>query len=221
TQSFSSTLGSFAPITNGCVSSPDINKTVAGGFPQQLPAPNIKPSSLLTPPQQLRTNAPPISVFAPKMQLPTVHEWNLSWQRELPWGLVMQAAYIGRRGEHLFMAYDINQVNPTSIIPSFLIMQQNRRNGCTPSGTGCPAGVTGVTPALLTQLQTQGGLSATAAAGFLNSSTTTNELDINGAGSFARRIEDNTLGLKLRPNQQFALISYLDNSGDSNYCAAQ
>jgi hypothetical protein len=81
--------------------------------------------------------------------------------------------------------------------------------------------VTGVTPPLLGQLQTQGGLSATSAASFLNSSTTTSELDINGAGSFARRIEDNTLGLKLRPNQQFALITYLDNSGDSNYHAAQ
>jgi len=155
------------------------------------------------------------------MQLPTVHEWNLSIQRELPWGLVGQASYIGRRGQYLFMAYDINQVNPDRILPSFLIMQQNRAKGCTPAGTGCPAGVTGVAPPLLSQLQTQGGLSATAAASFLNSSTTTSELDINGAGSFARRIEDNTLGLKLRPNQQFALITYLDNSGDSNYHAAQ
>jgi hypothetical protein len=56
---------------------------------------------------------------------------------------------------------------------------------------------------------------------FLNSSTTTGELDINSAGNFARRIEDTTLGLKLRPNQQFAVITYLDNSGDSNYHAAQ
>jgi hypothetical protein len=150
-----------------------------------------------------------------------VHEWNVSVQRELPWGLVGQAAYIGRRGEHLFMAYDINQVNPDKILPSFLIMQQNRAKGCAPAGTGCPGGVTGVAPPLLSQLQTQGGLSATAAASFLNSSTTVSELDINGAGSFARRIEDNTLGLKLRPNQQFALITYLDNSGDSNYHAAQ
>ncbi|PWT87364.1 MAG: TonB-dependent receptor, partial [Blastocatellia bacterium] len=221
TTSYSTTTSSFSSITAGCVNSPDINKTVAGGFPTQLPPPSVRPLSLITPPQQLRTNSPPITVFAPKMQLPTVHEWNASWQRELPWGLVMQAAYIGRRGEHLFMAYDINQVNPDSIIPSFLIMQQNRAKGCTPSGTGCPAGVTGLTPPLLGQLQTQGGLSATAAASFLNSSTTTSELDINGAGSFARRIEDNTLGLKLRPNQQFALITYLDNSGDSNYHAAQ
>ena len=221
TTSYSAASSAFTSITAGCVNSADINKTVAGGFPTQLPAPSVKPSTLLTPPQQLRTNSPPITVFAPQMKLPTVHEWNVGWQRELPGGFVMQAAYIGRRGEHLFMAYDINQVNPTSIIPSFLVMQQNRRNGCTPSGTGCPAGITGVAPALLTQLQTLGGLSATAAASFLNSSTTTSELDINGAGSFARRIEDNTLGLKLRPNQQFALITYLDNSGDSNYHAAQ
>ena len=221
TTSYSTTTSAFSTITAGCVNSPDINKTVAGGFPTQLPAPSVKPLSLLTPPQQLRTNSPPITVFAPKMKLPTVHEWNVGIQRELPWGLVMQASYIGRRGEHLFMAYDINQTNPDAILPSFLIMQQNRVRGCTPSGTGCPAGVTGVTPTLLSQLQTQGGLSATAAASFLNSSTTTSELDINGAGSFARRIEDNTLGLKLRPNQQFGLITYLDNSGDSNYHAAQ
>jgi hypothetical protein len=221
TTSFNATAGAFTSITKGCVNSPDINKTLAGGFPTQLPAPSAKPSEFFTPKQQLRLNSPPITVFAPHMKLPTVHEWNFGIQRELPWGLVAQAAYIGRRGEHLFMAYDINQVNPDSIIPSFLIMQQNRAKGCTPNGTGCPSGVTGVTPPLFNQLQTVGGLSATAAAGFINSATTTSELDINGAGSFARRIEDNTLGLKLRPNQQFALITYLDNSGDSNYHAAQ
>ncbi len=225
TTSYNTTASAFTTITAGCVNSPDINKTVAGGFPTQLPAPAVRPSTLLTPPQQLRTNSPPITVFAPKMYLPTVHEWNFSVQRELPWGLVVQAAYVGRRGERLFMAYDANQVNPDSIIPSFLVMQQNRAKGCLPDGRDDPnvAGIcsTGVAPTLLTTLQTAGGLSATAAASFLNSATSISELDINGAGSFARRIEDNTLGLKLRPNQQFALITMLDNHGDSNYHAAQ
>ncbi|MEK6281607.1 MAG: TonB-dependent receptor [Acidobacteriota bacterium] len=211
----------FTTITAGCVNSPDVNKTVAGGFPQELPAPSLKPSTFFRPPQQLRTNAPPITVFAPEMKLPTVHQWNLSIQRELPGGLVMQAAYIGRRGERLFMAYDANQINSDSIVPSFLIMQQNRTRGCTATGTGCPAGVTGVTPPLFSQLQTQGGLSAAQATTFLNSTTTAGELTINSAGNFARRIEDTTLGLKLRPNQQFASITYIDNSGDSNYHAAQ
>jgi carboxypeptidase family protein/TonB-dependent receptor-like protein len=231
TTSFSSTLNAFGPITKGCVNSPDINKTVAGGFPTQLPAPSAKPSDFFAPPQQLRTNSPPITVFAPEMQLPTVHEWNFSIQRELPWGMVAQAAYIGRRGEHLFMAYDINQVNPDSIIPSFLMLQANQRlPNCLPNGTArfptdparpCTPAFTSAQIPLINQLQTQGGLSSTATANFVNSTTSQAELDINGAGSFARRIEDNTLGLKLRPNQQFALITYLDNSGDSNYHAAQ
>lgn len=211
----------FTTITAGCVNSPDVNKTVVAGFPQQLPAPSLKPSTFFTPPQQLRTNAPPVAVFDPHMKLPTVHQWNFSIQRELPWKMVMQAAYIGRRGQSLFMAYDLNQINADPIVPSFLVMQQNRAKGCTASGTGCPAGVTGVTPPLFTQLQTQGGLTSAQATTFLNSTTTAGELAINNAGTFARRIEDTTLGLKLRPNQQFAVITKLDNSGDSNYHAAQ
>ena len=228
TTSYNTTASAFTTITAGCVNSPTINNTVAGGFPTQLPPPSVKPTTLLTPPQQLGTNAPPITVFDPNMKLPTVHEWNFSIQRELPGGFVMQAAYIGRRGERLFMAYDANQVNPDSIIPSFLTMQQNRAKGCANAGTGCPAGVTGTTPALSAQLVTafiaagqSAATAATSAASFLNSATTNTELDINGAGSFARRIEDNVLGLKLRPNQQFGLITYLSNEGDSNYHAAQ
>src|SRR5213080_3171490 len=62
TTQFSAALGAFAPITAGCVTSPDINKTVAGGFPIQLPAPSVKPSTLLTPAQLGRSAAPPITV---------------------------------------------------------------------------------------------------------------------------------------------------------------
>src|SRR5207253_8306239 len=60
----------------------------------------------------------PITVFDPHMKLPTVHEWNFSLQRELPGKFVMQAAYIGRRGERLFMAYDANQINANAIVRS-------------------------------------------------------------------------------------------------------
>jgi Carboxypeptidase regulatory-like domain/TonB-dependent Receptor Plug Domain len=220
------TVFPFSTITNGCVNSSSITKTVASGFPTELPAPSVKPSAFFTPPQQLRNAAPAnITVFAPEMKLPTVHEWNLGIQRELPWGLVAQAAYIGRRGEHLFMAYDINQVNADPLVPSFLIMQQNRAKGCTAVGTGCAGGVT---PPLLSQLTTafvQTGQTQTAATtsatNFINSSNTVTDLNRNSVGNFAVRIENTVLGLKLRPNQQFASITYLDNSGDSNYHAAQ
>ena len=221
TSSFSTTTNNFSSITNGCVFTADLNKTVAGGFPTQLPAPSAKPSSFFTPPQQLRGIAPPITVFDPHMYLPTVHEWNFSVERELPWGIVAQAAYIGRRGERLFMAYDANQINVDSLVPSFLIMQQNRAKGCTPTGTGCPSGVTGVTPPLLSLLQSAGNLTATAATNLLNNSPGPADLDLNNIGNLAARIEATTLGLKLRPNQQFTLITKIDNSGDSNYHAAQ
>ena len=155
------------------------------------------------------------------MKLPTVHQWNFSFQRELPWGMVMDAGYIGRRGERLFMAYNINQINPDKILPSFLIMQQNTAiAGCRPSGTTSGGAACGTTPPILAQL-IAGGLSATAAANLLNQSATLTDLQFNAAGSFAQRVEDNVLALKLRPNQQFGRITYLDNSGDSNYHAAQ
>ena len=214
----------FTTIPNGCVASTtDLLKTVAGGFPTQLPPPSAKPSSFFTPQAQTRSNAPPITVFAPQMQLPTVHEWNVGIQRELPGGFVMQASYIGRRGEHLFMAYDINQIKVEPILDSFLKLQANNRaTNCLPSGATRdntkPACVPVFTAAQIPLLAANvSGINAA----FVNSATTQGELNINNIGGTARRVEDTTLVFRLRPNQQFGVITYLDNSGDSNYHAAQ
>jgi hypothetical protein len=225
TSSFSTSTGAFSAIPQcygaGSPVPPSLGNTIAGGFPTQLAAPTVKPLSQLTPLQQLNNNAPPITVFAPHMQLPTVHQWNLSIQRELPWKMVMEAGYIGRRGEHLFMAYNINQINSDPIVPSFLIMQRNlTTTGCQPSGTTSGGAACGTPVPLRAQLIASG-LSAGATDTLLNQSATVTDLQFNAAGSFAERIENTTLALKLRPNQQFARITYLDNSGDSNYHAAQ
>src|SRR6185503_19251525 len=171
---------------------------------------------------QPRGNAQPITVFAPQMQQPTVHEWNIGIQRELPGGFVMQAAYIGRRGEHLFMAYDINQIKVEPILSSFLMMQANNRaTNCLPSGatrdTTKPACVPVFLSTQIPMLAPGTGISPS----FVDSATTQGELNVNNIGGTARRVEDTTLFFKLRPNQQFAIITYLDNSGDSNYHAAQ
>jgi hypothetical protein len=56
---------------------------------------------------------------------------------------------------------------------------------------------------------------------FVNSSTTISDLNLNGAGNFAGRVEQTTLAAKLRPNQQFGTITYLDAGGDSYYHAFQ
>jgi hypothetical protein len=197
----------------GCAAAPNIRISEGAGFPLELPAPTTKPSSFLTPPTQLYTNSPTLITFDPNFKLPTVHQWSLSIQRELPMGFVMQAAYLGRRGNRLMRMYDINQISGEPILPSFLIMQSNLSRGCDPSGSGCPAGVTGQPVPLVT-----GGFMTAAQ---VNAAAARTELNGNALGAFAERVENSTLALRLRPNQQFNRITYIDSGGNSWYNAAQ
>jgi hypothetical protein len=201
--------------TPGCVAAPDLR--VAEGFPEQLQPPTIKPSSYLTLPAQLYSNAPAVTTFDPNMHLPTVHQWNLSVQRELPGGMVVQGAYVGHRGTRLMRIYNLNQINADPVVPSFLAMQQNYNAGCQPDGTGCPSGVTG-TPV---PIVASGAIPASLVGTVINSSTTKGYLPQNNVGLFAQRIEQYTLDLGLRPNQQFSSIYYIDSGGDSYYHAFQ
>jgi TonB dependent receptor-like, beta-barrel len=189
------------------------NVRYSAGFPSELPLPTTKPSSFLTPPPQVQTNALGMTSFDPNLKVPTVHQWNFSIQRELPQAFVAQVAYLGRRGTRLYRGYDINQISADPIVPAFLAMQRNNNKGCRPDGTGCPAGITGENIGLVTS----GILTST----FVNSSTTITDLVNNGAGNFAGRIEQNTLELHLRPNQQFGTATYIDSGGDSYYHSLQ
>jgi len=183
------------------------------GFPQELAPPNLQPTSFLTPAAQVRTNAPSVTVISPNLKLPTVHEWNFTIQHQFSGDFLISLGYVGNRGTRLFNIYDSNQIGAGPILPSFLAMQQNVRNGCAASGSGCPAGAT---PAAVPIVQ-QGIVNAT----FVNTSTTATDIAQNAAGNFATRIENTTLAAHLRPNQQFATIAYLDNSADSYYHSLQ
>lgn len=197
--------------TPGCMAAPD--KRIAEGFPMQLEVPAAKPSSYLTPPVQLLSTAPSTIFFDQNLKLPTVHQWNLNIQQELPHGIVAQAGYIGRRGTRLMRAYDLNQINADPILPSFFAMQDNLKAGCRPDGSACPAGVAGKPIPLVTQ--------GVVSAAFVNSSTSITELGQNAAGTMAGRIEQTTLAARLRPNQQFATITYIDSGGNSYYHSFQ
>lgn len=211
---FSGTGGALV-VTPGCASVPNVR--LGEGFPNELPPPTVKPSSFLSPPAQVRANAPPARVFDQNLSLPTVHMWNLSLQRELPGRFVATAAYVGRRGTRLYRAWDANQIDIRPILPSFLAMQHNFSlgGGCRPDGTlatgqPCPG-------ARAVPIVEQGLITAA----FANSATTQTELAQNAAGSFANRIDQATLAIGLRPNPQFAQIMLIDNGGDSYYHAAQ
>lgn len=211
---FSRSGGKLA-TTPGCAPVPDIR--LGDGFPRELPPPSVKPSSFLSPPAQVSSNAPPVRVFDQNLQMPTVHMWNFDIQHELPGGFLMSAAYVGRRGTRLYRAWDANQIDITPILPSFLAMRHNLRlgGGCRPDGTltgGAPCPGAQEVPIVRQGLVTSA---------FVNSSATQSELAQNAAGSFGNRIERSTLNARLRMNPQFAQIMYVDNGGDSIYHAAQ
>ncbi len=197
--------------TPGCGSVPNVR--IGQGFPEQLPAPNSQPSSFLTLPAQLYSNAPSVISFDPNLKLPTVHEWNATIQHEFPHGYIVQAGYIGHRGMRLYRIYDLNQINAGPILPSFLDMQQNVAHKCSADGSGCPSGVTGISVPIVT--------SGLVNAAFVNSATSATDLAQNAAGNMAQRIENTTMAAHLRPNQQFGQNVYLDSGGDSYYHSLQ
>jgi hypothetical protein len=217
--SFSSTTGGVTNGPTNCVA-PNNATANLSNFPTQLAPPTSAPRTGLTPLLQLNTNAPPITVFAPTIKIPTVHQWSLSFQRELPTGFVMQAAYLGRRGTRLFNSYNINQIDSGPILNSFLLMRQNRRNGCNSDGTP-RTGANCVNPVPAAQIPLLAANVTGINAAFVNGSNVVGDLDLNAAGTFAERVENLTLAFKLRPNQQFSTITYIDNLGDSNYHALQ
>ena len=197
--------------TPGC--SPVADVRINEGFPQELAPPASKPSQFLTPPRQLSGTAPNITVFDQNLKMPTVHQWNFNIQRELAGGTLVQLGYVGRRGTRLYRAYDLNQIGAAPILNDFTAMQRNIAAGCAAAGTGCPSGVAGTPIGLVN--------SGVLTAAFVNSAATRNELTQNAAGSFAGRVETSTLAVRLRPNQQFNQITYVDSGGDSYYHSFQ
>jgi len=134
-------------------------------------------------------------------------------QHELPGELVAQIAYVARRGTRLYRGYDLNQTNADPILPSFLAMQSNAARGCRADGTACPGAASGTAVPIVT--------SGLVTAAFVNSTTTAGDLNLNAAGTLAGRIEQTTLAGRLRPNQQFGVITYVDSGGDSYYHSLQ
>lgn len=207
--------GGALVTTPGCQAVPNVR--LGQGFPNEMTAPTVKPSTFLTPPLQVSANASPVRIFDPQMKLPTVHMWNLVVQRELPGGYVVSAGYVGRRGIRLYRSWDVNQIDVKPLLPSFLAMQRNVAigNGCRPDGTlasgaACPGA--NAVPMIQSGVMTQA---------FANSAASVTDLSQNAAGNMGGRLEGATLAGRLRPNQQFAQILMLDNGADSNYHAGQ
>jgi len=80
----------------------------SGGRLPNLPAlaPTLRPQDFVQPPP-VSSNL--LTVVDPEFQAPRTHGWVLSLQRELMAGTLVELTYVGRKADHLFGAYNVNQ----------------------------------------------------------------------------------------------------------------
>jgi hypothetical protein len=80
-----------------------------GRLRQGLPslAPTATPESFVQPPAASSNS---MRVFDSTFETPITHGWAVTYQRQLFGQTLIEVAYIGRRAEHLFGAYNVNQV---------------------------------------------------------------------------------------------------------------
>jgi hypothetical protein len=78
------------------------------GLPVLAPPAGLTPAALQQP-AAFSTGS--IHVVDPSMSFPRTHMWGLSLQRDLGWNSLVEVNYIGRNGDGLFGAYDVNQVD--------------------------------------------------------------------------------------------------------------
>lgn len=141
------------------------NLLIRNGIPAIPPI--ASPAALRQPPAFSTAS---ITTVDPDIQFPESHAWFAGFQRELWWGNVLEVNYIGRRGVHLFGAYDRNQVDifardsrcAENFLEAFNALRANSTaNSCLINlmFTGDPTNNAGTTtfraiPAVATTLQT-------------------------------------------------------------------
>jgi len=229
----------------GCFAPANFNSRIASGFAYTLQQPARLPSdfatTLIAAPQST-AQAPPAGAFDPNLQTPTVHEWDLTIQRDLGKNTVLQVGYLGKQGDHLFRAYNANQVKiPATYLTSFNIARSNLA-AC---GSAVPTAACGQPVGLLQTIIGSSGLAQSAV---------TNALRVGSAGSLASTIDNscfsstagaacivsaNGIGVVpaggtapqglvgaagaafFRTNPQFNSLFYFDSGGTSTYHALQ
>lgn len=78
----------------------------SGGNPFSRGTPNA--TGVLAALQPVLTSSSFVETMSSHLLNPLTHQWNLNIERQLPGGFLLTTAYIGTRGEHLFVNTDMN-----------------------------------------------------------------------------------------------------------------
>src|SRR6185436_16082712 len=69
-------------------------------------------------------------LFDPNLRTPFVQQWNLSIQREILRDTILEVAYVGSHGTHMFRMMNANQVNVSQeFVDGFRAAQRGVRTG--------------------------------------------------------------------------------------------
>lgn len=110
------------------------NLLLRNGIPSLFPT--LTPAQLRTPPAFSTSS---ITLVDSNTRYPEVHQWFAGIQQEIGWDTVVEANYIGKKGNHLFGGYDSNQVNiyakdarcPENFLQAFTTLRNNTAaNSC-------------------------------------------------------------------------------------------
>jgi hypothetical protein len=206
-----------ATPTPNCVAAANPTAPISQGYGIGLPQPTVPPSAFYSPAPSAKGVAPQAGEIDPNLRIPTVHEWNVSVQRDLGKSVVLEVAYVGSHGIRLPRAYDLNQLNLSgAYLQSFRTARANYIQCGNAAGTatcGQPVGI-------LQQI-----LGST-----LSTSTATTPLANGSAAGLANTI-DTTYFTQMvaatgtpgyfRPNPQFGTILHMDSSSNSSYDGLQ
>ena len=227
--SFTVSDTSGGPVANSsspnCAVPSGATVRIGQGFPTSLTAPSVPPSTFSTPLVQPLSRAVVGSSVDANLKIPTVYEWDLSLEREIGYKTTVEADYVGKRGTHLYRAYNLNQVkiNHDGYIQSFVTARNNLITCGNPNGTsGCGQPVGILSQLFGGTIPTTGGTGKTVATNLL----------FNAAGGLASFIDNSSTFFGdmvtatgrpdfFRPNPQFSSYFYMDSGGDSYYDALQ
>jgi len=187
----------------------------------QLPT-GVVGTSVQRMPAQDRSSTP--LLFDPGLQTPFVHQWNLSIQHQIMRDTVLEVAYVGNKGTHMFRMLNANQA---VISPEFLNSFRAASDSWKTTGTQAGVVRTGPVGALL---NTYGAaLPSTVTSNLANndmggfiSTVTTNAFTAGGVtNQVGGRMIASGLGLGYFNNPQFTIAALGCACTDSSYNALQ
>jgi hypothetical protein len=82
----------------------------------------------------------PINLLEYAVHQPTLLQWNLSIDQQLPGGIGLTVSYVGTRGAHLWGTTDENPCQPTNVVGSENGIPNTSINWVNAANVGCPAG---------------------------------------------------------------------------------